>query len=129
MENQIVIFLKRMPFMIFKNRILVSLVIVGLFLSISNQANAKITQNIFKTHSHQIDFQKELKTSQTNFLFVRLLDNSKSANKDIEKLKRKPFNKKVYRKIKRFLKKKKIRRKRRIIAEVSISNLPKNHIS
>lgn len=110
--------------MLFKNRLLASLVLIGLFLSLSTQANAKTSEISYNKN----DYKQELSASQLSFLHVKLLDNSKPTNAEVEKLKRKPFNKKVYRKIKRFLKKKKIRRKRRIIAENSTPNYQKNQM-
>jgi len=112
----------------FKNHLLVSLVVVGLFLSISNQVNAKTSQNILEISYDKSDYKKEWKTLNLSYLSVKLFGESKLANQEIEKLKRKPFNKKVYRKIKRFLKKKKIRRKRRIIVQNKNSNQLQNQI-
>ncbi len=117
-----------MTLMIFKNRFLISLVVVGLFLSLSNQANAKTSKDFLEISYEQNNLNIVSNAFEISFLPSNFLEEYKSLNLEIQKLKRKPLNKKLYRKIKKFLNKKRIRRKRRIIAEDSTPNRFLNQI-
>lgn len=98
-----------------KNSLIITLVFTICAISAATPTYAKPIQNSFETSYDQNDFQKESKSFEISLLPSSFLSEDKPLNTENLKLERKPINKKLYKKIKRFLQRKKIRRKRRIV--------------